>query len=63
MRSAREERVLLPFDITSPGDSGIGKILCLKSRPSEQWIDCMESLKMGEAADSANSQIPKEKTT
>jgi hypothetical protein len=27
------------------GDSGIGKILCLKSGLSEQWIDCVENLK------------------
>jgi hypothetical protein len=29
----------------APGDSGIGKILRLKSGPSEQWIDCVENLK------------------
>jgi hypothetical protein len=35
----------------TPGDSGIGKILRLKSGPSEQWIDCDENLKKGEAAE------------
>jgi hypothetical protein len=35
----------------APGDSGIGKILCLKSGLSEQWIDCIENLKKGEAAE------------
>jgi hypothetical protein len=32
-------------------DSGIGKKLCLKSRPSEQGIGYVDDSKMGEAAE------------